>query len=129
MGYKILDWMHDIRGDTSRSVRHSEGARSKMRREKKREVIPKSPSVLRETKPKIRRENKRQKNVILIGIILIVAMGLFPPWVYEYYGTISQEYRFILDPLKDGKIDLLRLLVQWLGVCIVSVGLVWFYRD
>jgi hypothetical protein len=41
MGYKILDWMHDIRGDTSRSVCHSEGARSKMRRENKRKVTPK----------------------------------------------------------------------------------------
>ena len=130
MGYKILDWIYDLREDTSRPVRHSEGPGSKMRRENKREVMPKSPSVLRETKPKIRTENKRQKVVILIGIILIVVMGLFPPWVYKIQGMVmKQEYRFILDPLESGNVDSIRLLVQWLGVCMVSIGLVWFFRD
>ncbi len=93
--------------------------------------------------------NKKQKTCLLIGIAVVVAMGLYPPWVIE---SQSQHYKFEFDPEPGpyswigspptveirkyrGKtllsqeatarfIDLYRLGVQFFLVAVVTAGLV-----
>ena len=73
--------------------------------------------------------NKNQRIIITISIAVIVLMGLFPPWTYTFKSTMtySEEpagYSFIASAperrqaLKTHgvKLDILRLLVQWVVV-------------
>ena len=135
--------------------------------------------------------NKKQRNVILIGIIVFTLMGLFPPWYYSSEKPRDLGYYFITNPpplypppLKKkkpskinefdkylaerdapvageydkylrtheefeeiqsrqeekerrhdksgvivGKIDKLRLYVQWIIVVVATGGLAFFLKD
>ena len=75
--------------------------------------------------------NRNQKIVIIVGLIGIVVRWLFPPWRYTYQGiTIMQGYSFFLNPLTESaNVDLSRLLVQGVGVCIVVAGVVLVLKD
>ena len=79
--------------------------------------------------------NKNQRLVVMIGIALIVFMGLFPPWTHTYKArtTYSEEpagYSFIASPPRPKrinpwygygiKIDISRLLIQWVVVITAS---------
>nr|NJM04725.1 hypothetical protein [Desulfobacula sp.] len=78
--------------------------------------------------------NKNQRTVIFLAIIVIVLMGLFPPVnnpvSFESNYSAHSGYRFISDiyfPPHDGKRSLLSinstlLLVQWIGVVLVTIG-------
>jgi hypothetical protein len=66
--------------------------------------------------------NRRQRIGIWIGVVVMAAMLLVPPWqqpvghVYASYG-----YAFLFAPSSDYpvSIDIGRLLIQWLFVAIV----------
>lgn len=76
--------------------------------------------------------NKRQIIVLWIGIIIIVLMGLFPPWmnVDPSGGYYIKGYNFILDkPSTFCRIDVPQLLVQWAMVAIIAGGLLVTLRD
>lgn len=80
---------------------------------------------------------KKQKIVTWLGIIVVVIMGLFPPWKALISNIILTQivgYRFIFNPYYtfgevEGweremtiiQIDVIRLLVQWILV-VVLVG-------
>lgn len=79
--------------------------------------------------------NGRQRGIVVIGVVLFVLMGLFPPWTYTRYAqSIHSEkpagYALIISPPgpeKDApafgvKIDVSRLIVQWL-VLAAATGL------
>lgn len=77
--------------------------------------------------------NKNQRLIIIIGMAIIVFMGLFPPWTYTFkvqsiYSEKPAGYSFIASPpaknsndQRQGiKIDMSRLLIQWVVVIAAS---------
>ena len=81
--------------------------------------------------------SKKQRDVILVGIMLIVLMGLCPPW-YGYQSTrpkqydrpVSQGYSFIgAPPQPTSRIDKSRLFVQWITVVVATGGLAFIFKD
>ena len=68
---------------------------------------------------------KRQKIILWIGIIIIVLMGLFPP--YEYEGRFGKQFsfRFLFCPDRFSELDLMRLIIQWIIVSILAVGAIY----
>jgi hypothetical protein len=67
----------------------------------------------------------------MIGLVIIVLMGLIPHWKATIQGTTILRGYFVIfkppDPLSY--INSSRLLVQWLGVCIVVAGVVLILKD
>ena len=84
--------------------------------------------------------NGRAICVLWLGIAVIVAMGLYPPWAICHSSTTKwsdgkQEgytavffygYRFLFDPPTTGSgfVDLSRLTVQWVIVAVITLGVV-----
>ena len=74
--------------------------------------------------------NKKQRAVLLVGLMIIILMGSFPPWTYfNSYREFSAGYTFIVTPpyapgeLGYGvKLDLSRLVVQWIMV-LMAMGI------
>lgn len=85
--------------------------------------------------------NKRQKRVVLVGFLIIVIMGLFPPWNQKIYGykrviETYAGYGFIFIPPSPGekcywtaRIDVIRLLFQWILTAIITIGLTVIFKD
>ena len=75
--------------------------------------------------------NSKQKKVLWIGIVIVVLMGLFPPWTdtLEGFRTEPRGYVIIFKPpySRGGawgvQIDFQRLILQWLIVGFVIGGL------
>jgi hypothetical protein len=96
--------------------------------------------------------NLKQKTALLIGIIIIILMGIYPPWCI-YYDTPRQKkcigYAFITTPAitkmntpywmgypesptydkKADDIDYIRLVFQWAMVVIVTSGFLLMFKD
>ncbi len=87
--------------------------------------------------------NKNQKRVIMAGLVVIVLMGLFPPWVHtvhvkELKIDRAGSYGFLFSPPAPDQnnfpwknmwgvhLDVSRLLMQWILVVIIVCGLVFF---
>ena len=75
----------------------------------------------------IKNINEKQKAILVVGIIIIILMGLFPPWVYtSHYGTTYSEYSFIATQPEHRrsivKLDSSRLVLQWI-VVLIAMGL------
>lgn len=81
--------------------------------------------------------NKRQKIVLLSAVVVIVGMLIYPPFHYRYASGSVQNlgYGWLFDPpiLGDrfanllnqsptyvGSVDVLMLIVQWVGAIIVA---------
>ncbi len=86
--------------------------------------------------------NKNQKIVIMIGLIVIVLMGVVPPWVHTvsllgsqtkysagYSPIISAPSRQYDAPAYGVSLDISRLLMQWALVGMVAGGLVLILKD
>jgi hypothetical protein len=80
--------------------------------------------------------NLKQRVTIGIGALVLVAMGLYPPWTIEetgFYERSVLEYGWVFDPpsrvLARVSIDLERLAVQAAIVVIALVGLVFILGD
>lgn len=72
--------------------------------------------------------NDNQKKVIIATASLIVLMFLFPPFHQYYNGTeINLGYSFLFNPPRGnvGSVNIIQLLIQWLGVGVVG-GLIYF---
>jgi hypothetical protein len=86
--------------------------------------------------------NSKQKVISIFGIIVIIGMCIFPPWIHTYNsnGTYSENpagYSFIAEPpsprshdARNGvEIDLNRLLIQIIAdVSFIGLGLLIFSR-
>lgn len=76
--------------------------------------------------------NRKQKIIIGVGAVIVLTMGLFPPWVITHGPDIllgTGTYAPIFNPPQYyGKwyytIDATRLLIQWGMVIMTVVGLV-----
>ena len=77
--------------------------------------------------------NDKQRKVVIVGVLLFVLMGLFPPWTYMYdWQSIHREkpagYALIISPPgpeENGipygvRIDISRLIVQWLIIAAAT---------
>jgi hypothetical protein len=71
-----------------------------------------------------------RRSLIWFGIIIIIFMALFPPWVLEGFREggssfrIAQGYSFILSPPNEGimvHIDLSRFIIQCVPIVIIIV--------
>src|SRR5262249_54782845 len=79
--------------------------------------------------------NEQQKTTLLIGALVFLAMGLYPPWMTENAERPSLmappvavthhsgRYDWIFDPPPSSYIDMSRLSVQWLVVVVVGCAL------
>ena len=71
--------------------------------------------------------NKIQKITLWAGIIVIVAMGLFPPVKPIYrHPSPTITYRFLYEA-RDVRFT--KLLTQWVIVSVVSGGLIYTFKD
>ena len=79
--------------------------------------------------------NGKQRKIVVVGVLLFVLMGLFPPWTYtlDVQSTHREKpagYALIISPPgpeKDApafgvKIDISLLVIQWL-VLVTATGL------
>lgn len=79
---------------------------------------------------------KAQRALLLVATLIVLAMGLFPPWLITARGesrvvTASEGYHFIARHLPvegmnfalEFRIDIVRLGVQWATVILATVGL------
>jgi len=83
--------------------------------------------------------NLGQKICLWIGIVLIVLMGIFPPWVAATPGGgnyIGSGYSFILNPpnlqseeLWRCRIDFPQLMAQWSMVAVITGGLIITFKN
>ena len=71
---------------------------------------------------------KMQKKVVLVGLIVLLAMWLYPPWIHgagAYRKTAG--YYFLFDTIQRSHsvhtIDFGRLFAQSVAVCIIIVVL------
>jgi hypothetical protein len=83
------------------------------------------------------------KHIVLVAVVLIVIMGLFPPWtdMLRIQGRIDTErptgYAFIFSPpaptinKQDGsvRIDFGRLLLQWFLVGVVAATAIYLRKE
>jgi len=84
--------------------------------------------------------NSRQRTVIIIGVAVVLIMGLIPPWLQIFdignqYRELSLGYEPIFSPPRPTRLgatlnevsyvslDVTRLAVQWITVCLVTIGL------
>ena len=75
--------------------------------------------------------NRTHLIILWIGIILIVLMGLFPPWTLILEGSVGTlGYAFILSrPRKICNINTSLLFAQWIMVAVVTGGLIITFKD
>ena len=84
--------------------------------------------------------NKKQLAFLWIGIIVIVLMGLFPPWTVRY--TSKPRHAFILTPILEAnnydetggrfrwiQLNAYALFTQWFIVAVVSAGFIYCVKD
>jgi hypothetical protein len=72
--------------------------------------------------------NKMQKRIVIAGALIVILMGLIPPWTYTYSHSTPNPagYALIIAPPSPGarvegasfradgvELDFKRLLVQW----------------
>jgi hypothetical protein len=67
--------------------------------------------------------NKKQKQIMWAGFILIVLIGLFPPNFYR--GGIWQN---IID-FGTKSTDIRKLIVLWFSVVIITSVLIYLFND
>ena len=68
--------------------------------------------------------SKTQKTILIIGVVIIILMGLFPPWAStEGIHKMTLGYAFIATRhYTPAELDISRLCVQWIMV-IFATGL------
>ena len=78
---------------------------------------------------------KKKRNIIKLALVLILVVGLYPPWIQTFKArTVDSEnsigHHSIFKPPKSDnivhghKIDMLRVWLYWGMVVIVAGGLV-----
>ena len=83
-----------------------------------------------------------RKSILIIGIIVILAMGLYPPWnetlTRPSIPLHRNESGWLFDPpypsdyypygAWEVRIDLRKLGLEWLLVCIAVGGILWISK-
>ena len=76
--------------------------------------------------------NSKQKKILIVGIVIVLLIGILPPWNYTYkYSSTYREtdagYSFIMSPPtaqgRQGiKIDISRLVIQWIVTIVATTA-------
>ena len=67
--------------------------------------------------------NENQKLFLWVGILAIVAMGIYPPW--KFFNETPTSFAFLYAPPPGQvKLDYSRLLVEWCLAGFVTAGLI-----
>lgn len=82
--------------------------------------------------------NKNQRKILIVGVVLFILIGVFPPWIYtlDARSVSSQKpagYFLIIEPPEPERsgvaygveVDINRLIIQWL-VAAAATGLGFF---
>jgi hypothetical protein len=69
--------------------------------------------------------NKQQKNVLIGVASLIVAALIYPPYRVFGWGVASSTvlesgYEFLFSLPDRASVDVLTLLAEWIGICLVG---------
>lgn len=86
--------------------------------------------------------NSKQRKTSIFGVMLIIGMCIFPPWIYTFkssgvYSENPAGYSFIAEPpspksynvMHGVKIDMNRLLIQVIAVAsFIGLGLLVFSK-
>lgn len=78
--------------------------------------------------------NAKQRRALWIGISVMIAMAMYPPWVVALRGsTMPFGYSWIFRPSNPHDtwiaLDLARLFVQWIAVCLATGAAIWSFRQ
>lgn len=84
--------------------------------------------------------NETQKKIIFVSVVIVVLMGIFPPWQIKTGDRIiNMGYWFITNPpvkfatngyTKFGsELNLSVLFIQWAITAMMASGLVFWKRD
>jgi len=84
--------------------------------------------------------NKIQKIILWVGILLFIAITLYPPWIAVAYPpdySVSQSigYGIFMRPPHSPLgyesyvvINYMRLLLQWTGLSVLTGIFMWLFR-
>lgn len=74
--------------------------------------------------------NDKQKKALWLGIAIMAAMGIYPPWNFQSSQASIPEligYSWIFLPARTwteaNVIDVTRLTIQWIVVALITAGL------
>ncbi|BEI43328.1 MULTISPECIES: hypothetical protein [unclassified Polynucleobacter] len=78
--------------------------------------------------------NEKQLKVIKIAAAIIGLMLIYPPYRIYGYGTnsngiVDTGYEFIFSLPDRAVVDILTLLIQWIGVAIVAFAIIQINRN
>ncbi len=81
--------------------------------------------------------NSRQRMVLWVGLLVIVAMGIYPPWIFRYGDIrLGRRYALITEPPSYGDfpgplatLDANQLGIEWGAVVVISASLMYIWRD
>lgn len=75
--------------------------------------------------------NKKQNVIIVIGLAILFAMFLYPPWESSIRTvTFQNGYHFILDPPDNiSDINYVRIILQSFIVMVIVVSSVFLSKD
>ena len=75
----------------------------------------------------MKRLNKKQRRVVIAGIVVVIIMGMFPPWIAMQAPETPARFGWFLRPptiaeqgITYTHIDVSRLTFQWMIVSIVT---------
>jgi hypothetical protein len=95
------------------------------------EALAESMTRVDELEAGLRKKTTAQKIAVSVGIILILAAGLYPPWA-SLWGTSGGlrkpiGYHWLFVPPSEGfvMLDIPRLLVEWALILVFCSGLFW----
>ena len=87
--------------------------------------------------------NSKQLKILILSIALFIVIGLYPPWIYTFnaksiHSEKPAEYALIIEPpepedynnVRYGvRMDISRLVVQWLILCAATTGAMLLTRE
>ena len=87
--------------------------------------------------------NKKQKICLWVGLTLIAALAIYPPYKIDLLVKMNLGHRFFLNPigfdfnfheakLKASdcvKLDMLRLIIEWLLIGAITAGGIWAFKN
>ncbi len=70
--------------------------------------------------------NKRQRSLMVIAVALIVVTGILPPWKRVLGRQGSESYSPIWRPPELSQVDVTRLGIEWILICLVA-AVIWLF--
>lgn len=83
--------------------------------------------------------NTKQKMVLWVGIVVVIVMGLIPPWCgfHTAFAGFDNPPLFFPSPTavgydwiwsKGNQVDVIRLAIQWFMAAVLTAGLFFTFK-